>query len=81
MHTQPVMPDATVAIPSAEDGQLCWLPVSVIASRAGHNPQRHFDVARMRELVESIRGQGVIQPIVVRAIDDGRYQIIAGERR
>jgi PRTRC genetic system ParB family protein len=75
------MPDATVAIPSAEDGQLCWLPVSVIASRAGHNPQRHFDVARMRELVESIRGQGVIQPIVVRAIDDGRYQIIAGERR
>ena len=74
-------PQAAVAIPSAEDGQLAWLPVSVIAPRAGHNPRRHFDVASMRDLVESIRSQGVIQPIVVRAIAGGCYQIIAGERR
>ncbi|WP_295454953.1 PRTRC system ParB family protein [uncultured Thiodictyon sp.] len=81
MQTQPVILEAAVTLPSAEDGQLAWLPVNVIAPRAGHNPRRHFDLARMRELVESIRGQGVIQPIVVRAIDAGRYQIIAGERR
>jgi ParB family transcriptional regulator, chromosome partitioning protein len=81
MQTQPVIPQAAVAIPSAEDGQLAWLPVSVIAPRAGHNPRRHFDAASMHDLVESVRSQGVIQPIVVRAIDGGCYQIIAGERR
>ncbi len=81
MQTQSVTPEALMPPPSAEDGQLAWLPVRVIAPRAGHNPRRHFDMARMCELVASVRAQGVIQPIVVRAIDGGRYQIIAGERR
>ncbi|AUB85142.1 PRTRC system ParB family protein [Candidatus Thiodictyon syntrophicum] len=81
MQTHPVIPEAAIPPPSAEDGQLSWLPVSVITPRAGHNPRRHFDVAKMRELVESVRTQGIIQPIVVRAIDGGCYQIIAGERR
>ncbi len=81
MQTQPAILAAAPVPPSAEDGQLAWLPVSLIAARAGHNPRRHFDLARMRELIESVRAQGIIQPIVVRGIADGRYQIIAGERR
>jgi PRTRC genetic system ParB family protein len=81
MQTQPAIPATALLPQSIEDGQLTWLPVSLIAPRAGHNPRRHFDLARMRELVESVRAQGIIQPVVVRGIEDGRYQIIAGERR
>jgi len=61
-----------------EDEQLDWLPVAAIGSRQGHNPRRSFDDAKMRELVASVRTQGVIQPIVVRPLERGRYQIIAG---
>src|SRR5437868_2877959 len=43
-------------------------------------PRLHVDDARLQELAQSIKANGVIQPIVVRAIGDG-YQIIAGERR
>lgn len=43
-------------------------------------PRTHFDEARLRELADSLREQGVIQPIVVRSVAD-RYQVIAGERR
>ncbi|WP_020504312.1 PRTRC system ParB family protein [Lamprocystis purpurea] len=67
--------------PAPEDEQLDWLPVAAIGSRQGHNPRRSFDDAKMRELVASVRTQGVIQPIVVRPLEGGRYQIIAGERR
>jgi len=43
-------------------------------------PRRKFDPAALNELVESIRGQGVIQPLIVRRLRDG-YVLIAGERR
>ena len=43
-------------------------------------PRVHVDDARLQELAQSIRANGIIQPIVVRAIGD-RFQIIAGERR
>jgi ParB family transcriptional regulator, chromosome partitioning protein len=43
-------------------------------------PRVHVDDARLEELAQSIKANGVIQPIIVRKIDD-RFQIIAGERR
>jgi ParB family chromosome partitioning protein len=43
--------------------------------------RRDFHPAKMAELVESVRAQGVLEPILVRAAEAGRYQIIAGERR
>lgn len=43
--------------------------------------RRDFHDGKMAELVESVRGQGVLEPILVRAAGEGRYQIIAGERR
>ncbi|UHQ20380.1 ParB/RepB/Spo0J family partition protein [Lysobacter sp. KIS68-7] len=50
-----------------------------------YQPRTGMDQAKLSELAESIRAQGVIQPIVVRAVDDSksgaRYEIIAGERR
>ena len=44
-------------------------------------PRRDIDPERLAELAESIRIHGVVQPVVVRPRDDGRYELIAGERR
>lgn len=54
-----------------------------IARVAPHpdQPRRQFDAQALEELSESIRARGIIQPIIVRPTRDGRYQIVAGERR
>ena len=44
-------------------------------------PRRRFDDAALAELADSIREHGVIQPLIVRPMTDGSYQIVAGERR
>lgn len=44
-------------------------------------PRRDFDEAAISELAESIREHGLLQPILVRPLENGMYQIIAGERR
>lgn len=48
--------------------------------RGRYQPRRHFDPDAMQELADSIAGQGMVQPVVVRRADDG-YELIAGERR
>lgn len=44
-------------------------------------PRTHFDQQALQELSESIKVQGIIQPITVRQIDNNKYQLISGERR
>jgi ParB family chromosome partitioning protein len=44
-------------------------------------PRRHFDEAALEELAASIAARGVIQPVIVRPLAGGRYQLVAGERR
>lgn len=56
------------------------LPVDLI-QRGRYQPRRDFNPETLRELADSIAAQGVIQPIVVRPVASGRYEIIAGERR
>lgn len=46
-----------------------------------NQPRRSFDAAALAELADSIRAKGVIQPLIVRPSADGRYEIVAGERR
>ncbi len=46
-----------------------------------NQPRREFDQEALQELANSIREIGIIQPITLRQVEDGRYQIIAGERR
>lgn len=46
-----------------------------------NQPRRDFKPDALQELATSIRAKGVIQPLIVRAIGDGRYEIVAGERR
>ena len=48
---------------------------------SNYNPRKHFDEASLAELAESIRQQGVLQPIGVRPIEDNRFEIVFGERR
>ncbi|GAP65918.1 ParB-like partition protein [Mizugakiibacter sediminis] len=65
---------------AAESGELRSLPVAAIQP-GKYQPRRHFDDARIEELAASIRAQGLIQPVVVRALGRDRYELIAGERR
>jgi ParB family chromosome partitioning protein len=64
---------------SSED-VLCQLSVDLI-QRGKYQPRRGMDPEALEELANSIRSQGVIQPIVVRPIANNRYEIVAGERR
>ncbi|HNB91140.1 MAG TPA: ParB/RepB/Spo0J family partition protein, partial [Plasticicumulans sp.] len=78
-------PAATPATPAdgeeaQADGLLRRLPVELVG-RGRWQPRLDIDAGALEELAASIRAQGVVQPIVVRALDDGRYEIIAGERR
>ncbi|WP_313514431.1 ParB/RepB/Spo0J family partition protein [Pseudomonas sp.] len=63
-----------------ENRELQYLPLDLI-QRGKYQPRRDMDPAALEELAQSIKAQGVMQPIVVRAVDAGRYEIIAGERR
>lgn len=63
-----------------KDGELRQLPVELV-QRGKYQPRRDMDPEALEELAESIKQQGVMQPIVVRPIDEGRFEIIAGERR
>lgn len=62
------------------DGELNSLSIKSI-SRSQFQPRRTFAPEPLQELADSIKAQGVIQPIVVRNTEPGQYEIIAGERR
>jgi len=64
----------------ATQGDLRQMPLEDI-QRGRYQPRRDLEPQALEELASSIRAQGVMQPIVVRPIDGGRYEIIAGERR
>ncbi|WP_019340918.1 ParB/RepB/Spo0J family partition protein, partial [Stutzerimonas stutzeri] len=64
----------------ADVHELQQLPLDVI-QRGKYQPRGDIDPVTLDELANSIRTQGVMQPIVVRSIGVGRYEIIAGERR
>jgi len=71
--------------PIHDQGRLLTVPVETLAPGMGHQPRRHIERAPLEELAESIRAQGVIQPIVARRLSPPHatalYEIIAGERR
>ena len=65
---------------AAADNELKQLPVEFL-QRGKYQPRRDFDQEALQELADSIKAQGVMQPIVVREIGNQRYEIVAGERR
>ncbi len=78
--SRPASPGVADAIPAGEDRILRQLPVDLI-QRGKYQPRKDIDPESLQELADSIKAQGVMQPIVVRPISDHRYEIIAGERR
>jgi ParB family chromosome partitioning protein len=57
-------------------------PVAVdLIDRNPQQPRRHFDETALEELAASIRTQGILQPLLLRPRDGGRFEIVAGERR
>lgn len=67
-------------VSSSSQNELHQLPLEVI-QRGKYQPRRDMDPQSLEELAQSIKAQGVMQPIVVRPIANNRYEIIAGERR
>jgi ParB family chromosome partitioning protein len=59
---------------------LAMLAVADIIPHPGQ-PRRHFDEAALDELAASIAARGVIQPVIVTALEAGHYRLVAGERR
>lgn len=70
-----------VAIEEANGDQLKMVPVDLI-QRGQYQPRLDMKTDTLQELADSIKAQGVVQPVVIRPIGDGgRYELIAGERR
>lgn len=86
---RPAAPPATASVPSLSaqaDGAATntGAPLELSVDLIDRNPfqtRTQFDEAALEELTTSIAASGVVQPILVRSIDGGRYQLIAGERR
>lgn len=79
-ETEMIAPDSVLSEPSPIDGQLKKLPMDVLKP-GKYQPRKYISQETLEELAGSIRSQGVIQPIVVRPIENHLYEIIAGERR
>ncbi|HQY56104.1 MAG TPA: ParB/RepB/Spo0J family partition protein [Dokdonella sp.] len=74
--------DDVDAAGSAGNGDSELRSLAVASITAGkYQPRRHFDEDLLQELANSIKVQGVIEPIIVRGIAGGRFELIAGERR
>jgi ParB family transcriptional regulator, chromosome partitioning protein len=67
-------------IPAGTPGEAIELPLDHIAPNP-YQPRQDFDEEGLAELTRSVASSGIIQPLVVRPRPDGRYELVAGERR
>ena len=65
---------------TSEEKSSLYLPISQVENCASQ-PRKQFDPDALADLADSIREHGIIQPLTVRKLQSGYYQIIAGERR
>ncbi|MBQ2970446.1 MAG: ParB/RepB/Spo0J family partition protein [Bacteroidaceae bacterium] len=75
--------DALISTDTVQtEGSSSISEIAIAQIKANPNqPRREFDPEALQELADSIKEIGIIQPITLRKMDDGTYQIIAGERR
>jgi ParB family transcriptional regulator, chromosome partitioning protein len=62
------------------EAALVQVPVGSIRANS-RQPRRKFDADALAGLTESVRAQGIVQPVVLRPLDGGTYELVAGERR
>jgi len=67
-------------LPADDRAALKEIPVAAIVA-GRHQPRQHFDEAALAALADSIRSQGVLQPLLVRPAPRGLFELVAGERR
>ncbi len=67
-------------LPAESTGNLTTLPVGTLQP-GKYQPRTRMDAGSLEELAASIKAQGLMQPITVRPVGEGRHEIIAGERR
>ena len=79
-QSPPTTDESGEAPVAAAEERLERLPLSQL-TRGKYQPRRDIQPEALEELADSIRAQGVMQPIVVRPVGEARYEIIAGERR
>src|SRR5256885_8625834 len=72
--------NALLATPDLDSDQLRDIDIDRILPNS-QQPRKNFDEEALNELADSIREHGVIQPIVVRPLEDGFFELVAGERR
>lgn len=61
-------------------GQILYIPQELIVPNRAQ-PRKLFEADKLRELTESVKANGILQPLTVRAGEDGYYELISGERR
>jgi ParB family chromosome partitioning protein len=66
--------------PAAEEGDLRHIPLDLIRPNP-RQPRRSFDQASLQALADSVRERGIVQPVLVRPVSGGSYELVAGERR
>ena len=76
LGAKPIAPVVPAAVPQ----QALELPINDIA-RSPYQPRRDFREEELKELAESLKNNGLVQPPTVRKLANGRYELIAGERR
>jgi len=70
-----ILPESGIGEPHFRD-----VPTGMIQANP-HQPRKHFDQDSIEALARSLADNGVIQPLILRPLPDGRYEVIAGERR
>lgn len=73
--------DALLAGDEGETGEMLQQLAVGLLQPGKYQPRTHMDPESLQQLADSIRAQGVMQPVLVRPVAGGRYEIIAGERR
>jgi ParB family transcriptional regulator, chromosome partitioning protein len=79
-HSKQSVDDVAISDEMSVDNQALQLSVDLL-QRGKYQPRTEISEEGLGELADSIRVQGIIQPIIVRSISHGRYEIVAGERR
>src|ERR1700722_603806 len=80
LPARPATPPPAPVTPVESNGKPLEIPLDQI-DRNPYQTRTRFDEAALTELAQSIAASGVVQPIVVRPLSGGRYQLITGERR